>query len=136
MMCILSAGNRELDALRLTIVSGKLSLTVVHCEGGARRNANVKLVAGGRTMPYDEWCHVVGTCVAGGDELRTYVNGRLDRKLRMPSAFTSLSGPVYVGQDLFGNAAQYNGLIDEVCLFGRALSDAEVKTLASWPARW
>ena len=71
------------------------------------------------------WCHVAGTY--DGATLKVYVNGT-------PAGSLSYAGTPPVGQPLyigrrFNNTFPFNGLIDEVDIYGRALSDAEVKNI-------
>ena len=79
-------------------------------------------------VPYHSWTHVAGTY--DGGTLRVYVNGQLRvmRKLPANTAIKS-GGTVRIGG---GNrkGSFYNGFIDDVRVYARALSDEEISQLA------
>ncbi len=77
------------------------------------------------------WYHIVGTY--DGSRVRCYVNGQKEG-----TSSQTLSGNIYNSGDplRFGHQVAYNirwldGLVDEVRLYNRALSDAEVESLYS-----
>jgi hypothetical protein len=80
-------------------------------------------------LPDKTWTHVAGTY----DErtLKLYFNGKLVSAANMPETY---AGPIRPGSDplLIGSAPSsygWFGLIDEVMLFDRALSSAEIERL-------
>jgi hypothetical protein len=89
---------------------------------------------GGRRARYvvtpqlNRWYHLVG--VRAGNELRLYVDGQRVGDITANAA-TASTGPLAIGRAKYaGNNTDYwNGSIDEVQAFGRALSDGEVSTL-------
>ena len=88
---------------------------------------NPKEVYSGRPVPSGRWCHVAITRT--GDQVRLYLDGVLANTVTMSGSFPVNGGPLQIGLD---GAKQVNGMIgaiDEVYLFNRALTEAEIKTL-------
>ncbi|UCG59462.1 MAG: LamG domain-containing protein, partial [Phycisphaerales bacterium] len=80
------------------------------------------------------WYHVVGV-YSEGNYIRTYVDGDLDREMTTSEILGSSTGPLMIGIEPFPAAdgtygGFFNGLIDELKIYSRALSDAEVAWLA------
>jgi|GEM_PF-5526809 len=73
---------------------------------------------------YGEWYHIVGTY--NGSEMRIYVNGKLEGSLSAPPP-SEFINPVTIGSGL--TSWYFNGIIDEVRIYNRALSEEEVKLL-------
>jgi hypothetical protein len=73
------------------------------------------------------WTHVVGTYNATTKSVKIYVNGVLQSSAEAQGAILSTAYPLNIGK-----AAQYgpafNGIIDEVRIYNRALSAAEIQT--------
>jgi serine/threonine protein kinase len=76
------------------------------------------------------WCHVVG--VFTGKEIKLYVNGKQANAKSMHEVY-SAPGPMILGADLSDDKRSdyWGGLIDEVKVFNRAISDAEVAAMAA-----
>ena len=81
----------------------------------------------------NKWHHVVGVLERGAtDFLRIYVDGVLQNTTTMPAAGWNISSPsvcaigTYAGDAATSNN-HYKGLIDEVAIYSRALTAAEVK---------
>lgn len=76
------------------------------------------------TLPLNEWSHIA--TVYDGSELKIYVNGVLDRKV------SGLSGSFVSKEIWIGNRQEnlpnyrYKGMIDELAIYDRALSDNEI----------
>ena len=83
-------------------------------------------VVSASNIPLGQFSHLVGTW--DGTTLRLYVNGVLNAQ-NVPGASPVDSGyPFCIGG--FYNSGQYfNGLIDEISYYGRALSGGEAQTL-------
>ncbi len=83
-------------------------------------------VAGKTEIPRWQWQHFV--LVRDGDAVRVWLNGRLEIEAKVPANF-----PVGFGQCFFGgrsdNDSNWEGRLDEVAVFDRALTDAEVQKL-------
>jgi hypothetical protein len=74
----------------------------------------------------DTWYHVAG--VYNGDERRIYINGRFDASQMVSRDIPTNDQPVTIGG--WGSPSRYfNGTIDDVVLFNRALSDYEIQQL-------
>jgi hypothetical protein len=82
--------------------------------------------------PYgkNEWHHVAGT--GDGINLRLYVDGVLIDTGNDPTAAYGTSANAFsVGANVSGAGNYFPGLIDEVVVYDRALTGAEIATLAS-----
>src|SRR6185436_14344738 len=80
----------------------------------------------GPILPADTWTLVTGVYNAADDELRLYINGTL-------VAVESVTGSVGMGTGALTfsgpSANQFNGRLDEIRFYNRALSDSEVGQL-------
>ncbi|MHC4097913.1 MAG: lamin tail domain-containing protein [Planctomycetota bacterium] len=84
------------------------------------------------TINADQWYHIAGT--NDGSNLKLYVDGRL--KSNVSSAgFTGVSTNAYIGRDI-SSAVHYNGLIDDVRIYNRAVSESEFLDIADPVGRW
>jgi hypothetical protein len=104
-----------------------------HLDGGpgtlafTSRNSCCPAAAGTRYVEDGQWHHVVG--VRQGDALSLYVDGALDGTLPSGAAVPfDQSAPLLFGQDLNAYFV-YGGMLDEVRIYGRALTAAEVSDL-------
>ena len=89
-------------------------------------------VRGDTVLKAGRWHHLAG--VYDGDQLRLYVDGRLDGS-RWIGKKVSLGteGPMWVGRSFRGHESSFVGAIDEVRVYGRALSAPEIQALANPP---
>jgi hypothetical protein len=74
------------------------------------------------------WYHLVG--VFDGSSVKIYVNGILGDSI--PASGTTNTNPssINIGRrELSGHQSWINGLIDDVLIYNRALSEAEIKAL-------
>jgi hypothetical protein len=78
-----------------------------------------------------EWYHLVGVRDKASDKLRLFVNGTLAGEANACLGGGGSDGPLVIGRARFGgNPVDYwRGAIDQVHVYDRALSDAEVKSL-------
>ena len=76
----------------------------------------------------NQWWHIAGTY--DGNHVRLYINGELDDSEAYTGTITTLSTPLRIGK-LSGTTKTecFNGIIDEVSIYNRALSADEIKTL-------
>ena len=84
----------------------------------------------------DEWHHLAG--VREGTKLRLYIDGKLDSEGDIPSGpLRTGSGVSRIGkaQNIHPFDEEYHGLIDEVSVYDRALSDFEILQLANIPGQ-
>ena len=72
-----------------------------------------------------QWCHIAVVSTASGD-IEIYINGVLDSSA---SGFSATNEPqaIMFGTDSGTQAAGFKGIIDEVAIFNRALSDYEIQ---------
>lgn len=90
------------------------------------RRAGTNFAASGTaTIPVNVWTHVAATY--DGAALRLYVNGALVGTTALTGSIDATTGPLRIG----GNSVRgewFNGLIDEIRVYRRALSQAEVQS--------
>ncbi|HKP38466.1 MAG TPA: LamG-like jellyroll fold domain-containing protein [Pyrinomonadaceae bacterium] len=78
-------------------------------------------------IPVNEWTHVAGTW--DGSLMRLFINGvEQTETVAVSPPINSGAGPTRIGS-LGDNVYRFNGLIDEVEIFNRALSTAEIVAL-------
>jgi len=76
----------------------------------------------------DKWHHV--GAVYDGATFSFYVDGKLDSSEESTGSITISSYPLYIGNNSQNTDREWTGLIDEVTIYDRALSDLEVMYLA------
>ncbi len=78
------------------------------------------------------WTHLTAVYDAAGQEIRLYVNGRLQGTDAVPSSWAATGG-LQVGRALWQSAYYdyFSGTIDEVRTWSRALTDDEVAQVAT-----
>jgi predicted amidohydrolase len=76
-----------------------------------------------------QWHHVAVVLDADQRQGRMYFNGVLDHTVFNVPDVRINSDPLYIGRGDPGNPTKINGQIDDVRLYTRALSDAEIATL-------
>ncbi len=73
------------------------------------------------------WHHYVGTY--DGNEIKLYIDGSpVGTPTIRPGGINPDTGPLYIGLD-DGQGRYFKGMIDEVTIYGSALSDSEVQSL-------
>jgi hypothetical protein len=77
----------------------------------------------GQTLAINTWHHVA--FVYDGGKIMAYLNGNKVNESYGVSGISSSSAPLYIGDEGWGN--NFNGLIDEVKVFNRALSQTEIQ---------
>ena len=84
----------------------------------------VNILAGTNLVPINQWVHVLCTYTTGTGVCNAYINGTLDKTTTNAQTFTQ------VAQTIGKNWNEYfSGALDEVGLWNRALSAAEVTSL-------
>ncbi|MEK6893558.1 MAG: LamG-like jellyroll fold domain-containing protein [Nanoarchaeota archaeon] len=74
----------------------------------------------------DVWVHLVGTY--DGDEMKLYRNGVIVNSKSITDSIVTGNGQLFMGR-LRGGIYPFNGSIDEVVIYNRALSNTEVSAL-------
>jgi len=81
----------------------------------------------GTTTPLNQWTHLA--FAYDGTHLQGHVNGRLDKSVNTGSfTIRTSTSPLWVGR--LQNSYNFDGLIDEVRVHARALTQGEVAGLA------
>jgi hypothetical protein len=81
-------------------------------------------------MGQDVWYFIAGVYSQSGGYIRTYVNGMLDRQLATTAVLGGSTGPFRIGCEPYSaGQCNFNGTMDEICVYNRALSEAEIKAL-------
>ncbi|MEZ4986996.1 MAG: LamG-like jellyroll fold domain-containing protein [Saprospiraceae bacterium] len=73
------------------------------------------------------WYHLAGSYA--NNEAKLYVNGALDKTVASPIAPTPTNGTLSIGAGSFYRVYFYDGIIDEVRLYGQALEEDDIATL-------
>ncbi|MBW2973560.1 right-handed parallel beta-helix repeat-containing protein [Candidatus Woesearchaeota archaeon] len=81
------------------------------------------------TLKPDQWYHIVGTFVNSTHDMRIYLNGSFEanQTSNWPGGPPLYSYPLTIGRQSLGNFNLFNGTIDEVRVYNRALTPAQIK---------
>ncbi len=85
-------------------------------------------LSGATAIPTGTWSHVAG--VYDGAEMRVYLNGTLDGTRATSAAVPTNALPLRIGAASDGGSL-FSGLIDEVELLDRGLSQAEIQAIVA-----
>lgn len=121
-----SASNDD-NAWSLSILNGRPRFSTITLGFGAH------LIDAPNPLPLNEWTHLAITF--DGYTKSLYVNGALARSESGfgPLYYDPAAVPVTIGSDWAANASsdRFTGRLDEVSLYGRALTGGEIATIAS-----
>lgn len=84
----------------------------------------------GATLPPSQWSHL--GVAFNGSEVRFYLNGLLISSQPFVASLTARSNPMFIGADA-NNAQIFNGALDDIRIYGRFLTQAEVQTDMNTP---
>ena len=84
-------------------------------------------LAGSRSVDDGQWHHVAG--VYDGTNLLLYVDGALDTSKSASGPIPQNNYPVCIGENAEKTGRIWNGLIDEVSIYNRALTPAEIQSI-------
>ncbi len=84
------------------------------------------ILAGKTVVPRWDWQHVV--FVRDGENVRVYLNGRLEIEAQTPADFPAGSETVFLG-GRSDNHANWEGRLDEAAIFDRALAEPDAAKL-------
>jgi Concanavalin A-like lectin/glucanases superfamily len=121
--------QRQADAYFLTASSNQARVPA----GGGTIGNNAPEVRGSTTIPVNAWTHLAVTY--DGGTLRLYVNGAQVRTRAATGAIQTTANPLWMG----GNTPYgeyFQGLIDEVRVYNRALTQADIQTDLNTPIDW
>ena len=82
------------------------------------------------------WQHILYTYTHSNRQVKIYINGALDKTDTVVDGVTKTNGDLVIGRSDYDNPNtgipdEYGGLIDEVRIYDRVLSDQEIINLAS-----
>src|SRR5262249_36196748 len=97
--------------------------------GGVNCNIGGTVGATGGSVPLNQWTHVA--CTYDRQNLRAYVNGTQVASTAATQAIPVGSQNLGIGQDPGFTDRNFDGLIDEVEIFNRALSQAEIQSIVN-----
>jgi hypothetical protein len=80
-----------------------------------------------QALPLNQWSHVAATY--DGSNVRLFVNGAQVHAVAVTGSFQADNSPLVFGHRTSSNNTTFNGLMDEVFLFRKALSAAEINSL-------
>jgi hypothetical protein len=119
-------GDATPNNYALSIADGKVELLL--------DDSDTAGVRGNTTLSTGAWYHVAATW--DGSTAKIYVNGVLDNT---PVSRTAMLGTdtraLYLGGRM-GSTDMFNGQIQNVAVYNRALSQAEIARLAGMPGKW
>ena len=124
-----SGGNRTYNLRLHHDIAGALS-TEVSSNGQFQPGVSVTDVHSDAVLKGGQWHHAAISFKAG-DFLRMYVDGKLANESKAAATKTLFDNEttLKIGQDFNEDATRFfNGIIDEVAIFNRALTQAEIKT--------
>lgn len=84
-----------------------------------------------KPLPVGRWVHLAGTF--DGQAMRLYVDGQLAGTMERPGPARGSNLPLYLGSYAPDHWAHFDGLLDEVRLWSRALTPEEVAQHAKGP---
>ncbi len=117
---------------KTSIYGMKVEFEVRDASNGAHLNRSI---AGGTLLTMGTWYHACGVYNASTNSIKTYVDGVLDREIdNLPvNALGSTTGDFIMGREPWttGSVRFFDGDIDDVRVYNRALTDTEIKTLAN-----
>lgn len=94
-------------------------------EFAIRTSSGNKWVESLTTPQQDTWYFVVGTY--DGSTVRIYVNGVLEQSTSHTGYLLTSTSPVNIARRAISNDRYFNGVIDEVSIWNKALSSTEIK---------
>jgi hypothetical protein len=114
---------------KMSVYGDKIEFEIRTAANSAVLNRSVE---GGTIIEVDTWYHVVGVYSLEDGYIRTYVNGELDRELLTTEALGASPGSLIIGAEPFNTGSyNFNGVMDEVCVYNKALSAAEARYIAN-----
>lgn len=122
---IASNQNNATGGYKFGVNANKVELEIKNAANASFLN---RTVAGGTTLTPGVWYHVVGV-YSKGQFIRTYVNGVLDRELATAEVLGASNGTFKIGRESYSSSYFFLGWIDDVRIYNKALTDAEIVQL-------
>ncbi len=126
---VIAKGNVNTDAgqnYAIEIQDNNLAICVI----GNGTSSNV--VRSTTQIAAQQFHHLA--CTWDGSQLRLYINGVLNRSVSQTMTPAGNSSPLYIGQ-YGGNVDRFDGVIDEVRIYGVALGQAQIQSDMNSPLR-
>ena len=124
------AGTQRSYNLRLHHATKGALSTEASANGAFQLGVSTTDVHSGAVLKNGQWHHAAIT-FKGGEFLRMYVDGKLEKESKATATKTLFDNniPLSIGADFnIGEAKRhFNGRIDEVAIFSRVLSEAEIQ---------
>ena len=114
-------GGGESTGFRLGVMNGRPCFNVP-------LTAWSHTVASSKALPTGRWVHLAGTF--DGQSLRVYMGGELCGTLERPGRVNANAFPLCLGAYTPDHPAHFEGLLDEVRLYSRALAPGEIRAQA------
>jgi hypothetical protein len=129
--------NGTFGGYKLCIYNSKAEFEVRDSGNNPHLNRDV---GGGTVLVMGTWYHILGVYSESGHWIKTYVNGKLDRYLQgdgtgtgkndVPTnALGSTTGNFVMGKEPWSSLYYFNGYMDDIRIWKRALSDANARQL-------
>jgi len=105
-------------------IDGDLSMSFNVCDG----NGNEQQIDDSEPIPLNEWTHYVG--VYDGNEQRLYRNNQIVATMQWSNTIQRNPDRCAISRGNQGkNQDNFEGRIDELCVYNRALDDSEIERL-------
>ncbi len=88
---------------------------------------NVDMDSDSVPLPVGQWRHVV--MVHDGSNNKLFINGGLKKSVASAGALGKTTKPFGIGYDAIDGGSNFNGSLDDIKLYNRALTDVEVAAL-------
>lgn len=88
-------------------------------------NLNATYIDSDVTVPLNQWTHIVGTF--NGSTMKLYVNANPQSASLGAAMTANPAGVLIIGKNAGANAGYFTGLIDEVRVYGQALTLGEIQ---------
>ena len=124
---VLAKGNVNIDASHNYAIEVDTN-NLVNCEVGNGTSFNV--VKSAASLTTGQFYHVA--CTWDGSQLRLYINGVLSRSTSQTLTPAANTAPLYLGQ-YGGDVDRFAGTLDEVRIYGSALTQAQIQTDMATP---
>jgi hypothetical protein len=121
------------SSMRFTLqvnATGQLVMQARSTDGDTTRT-----FTGTAALPIGAWSHVAGTCHYGTSFGRTYINGAIDNSGQFSGNFAAsttsntISKSGALSGNGYGDAPQWDGLMEDVRCYGRDLGPHEIQTM-------